>query len=238
MQKSADAYRPIQSLESKVLMHDLRKRFLKPFEIVADVLAVHTPKKFRKHLERYAASVIVTITYGRRVTDVDNDKHVVYNAKAMETLTHVNVPGRYAVESFPFLKHVPTLFAPWKQYVIEQKKIDQAMYLELMNDVKEKMKNGGAPPSFAKDLLEKQATNGMGELEIAYAASTPFGVRIIRSAISPRTDLNGRLALRLLQAHWPASSSPVPSLGQNSFHKHSTLASSKERMFKLIRRQG
>ena len=102
------------------------------------------------------------------------------------------------------------------------------MYLELMNDVKEKMKNGGAPPSFAKDLLEKQATNGMGELEIAYAASTPFGVRITSLAICAPADTNGRPALRLLQAHWLASSSPVPSSGQSSFHKHSTFTSSKE----------
>jgi len=50
---------------------------------------VHDPKDFRGHLERYAASVIVTITYGRRVTNVHTDKVVRHNAQAMEVLIMV-----------------------------------------------------------------------------------------------------------------------------------------------------
>lgn len=73
MQRQSETYRPVQSLESKVLMHDL----------------VHRPERFRKHLERYAASVIVTVTYGRRVEDVDNDVVVRKNAEAMDRLTSV-----------------------------------------------------------------------------------------------------------------------------------------------------
>lgn len=73
MMKQSHTYRPIQSLESKVLMHDL----------------LHTPAAFRKHLERYAASVIITVTYGRRVENVDTDIVVKRNAESMERLTAV-----------------------------------------------------------------------------------------------------------------------------------------------------
>lgn len=73
MQRQSETYRPIQSLESKVLMHDL----------------LHTPEDFRRHLERYAASVIVSITYGRRVDDVETDVVVRRNAESMELLTSV-----------------------------------------------------------------------------------------------------------------------------------------------------
>lgn len=73
MQKRSETYRPIQSLESKVLMKDLLNR----------------PEGFRKHLERYAASVIVTVAYGRRVEDVDTDIVVRRNAESMERLTQV-----------------------------------------------------------------------------------------------------------------------------------------------------
>ena len=52
-----------------------------------DLLA--DPAGFRTHLERYAASVIVTVTYGRRVEDVRTDEVVRRNAKAMERLTSV-----------------------------------------------------------------------------------------------------------------------------------------------------
>lgn len=73
MQRQSDTYRPIQSLESKVLMREL----------------LEEPDAFRAHLERYAASVIVTVTYGRRVEDVRTDAVVRMNAEAMERLTSV-----------------------------------------------------------------------------------------------------------------------------------------------------
>lgn len=73
MQRQSEVYRPIQSLESKVLMHDLLK----------------SPDEFRTHLERYAASVIVTVTYGRRVEDVRTDIVVQRNGESMGRLTSV-----------------------------------------------------------------------------------------------------------------------------------------------------
>lgn len=73
MQRQSETYRPIQSMESKVLMHDL----------------ITDPGAFRRHLERYAASVIVTVTYGRRVEDVTTDEVVKMNAEAMDRLTSV-----------------------------------------------------------------------------------------------------------------------------------------------------
>lgn len=50
---------------------------------------LQTPEDFRTHLERYAASVIVSVTYGRRVEDVKTDVVVRRNAEAMERLTSV-----------------------------------------------------------------------------------------------------------------------------------------------------
>lgn len=73
MQRQSESYRPVQSLESKVLMHDL----------------LVDPANFRTHLERYAASVIVTVTYGRRVEDVRTDAVVRMNAESMDRLTSV-----------------------------------------------------------------------------------------------------------------------------------------------------
>lgn len=73
MQRKSAAYRPLQRLESAVLVGDLLRR----------------PAGFRDHLERYAASVIVLVTYGRRVTDVAGDEVVRRNIEAMGRLTSV-----------------------------------------------------------------------------------------------------------------------------------------------------
>ncbi|KAL1843232.1 hypothetical protein VTJ49DRAFT_2563 [Mycothermus thermophilus] len=166
MQRQSETYRPIQSLESKVLMHDLLK----------------SPKDFRTHLERYAASVIVTVTYGRRVEDVRTDAVVQMNAEAMGRLTSVNIPGKYAVERYPALKYIPSIFAPWKAEVLEQRKKDIQMYTGLMDDVKRRMAAGTLPDCFAKHLLEEQHGLGMTDLEVAYTAGTPFGAGVETSA--------------------------------------------------------
>ncbi|KAK7954217.1 cytochrome P450 [Apiospora saccharicola] len=73
MQRKSASYRPIQRLESAVLVGDLLRE----------------PEGFRVHLERYAASVILLVTYGRRVTDVAGDEVVRRNIEAMGRLTTV-----------------------------------------------------------------------------------------------------------------------------------------------------
>lgn len=83
MQKAADTYRPIQSLESKQLMHEL----------------LTDSKDYRTHIERYAASVIVTVTYGRRVHDIWKDEVVCFNRQSMDVLTSVNIPGAFDASS-------------------------------------------------------------------------------------------------------------------------------------------
>ncbi|KAI1215193.1 cytochrome P450 [Annulohypoxylon truncatum] len=166
MQRQSETYRPIQSLESKVLLNDL----------------LRTPERFRKHLERYAASVIVTVTYGRRVEDVDTDIVVQRNGESMDRLTQVNIPGKYAVERYPALKYVPSIFAPWKAQVLKQRQKDIQLYTELMDEVKERMAKGALPTCFAKHLLEEQESLGMPDLEVAYAAGSPFGAGVETSA--------------------------------------------------------
>ncbi|PCD34812.1 hypothetical protein AU210_007407 [Fusarium oxysporum f. sp. radicis-cucumerinum] len=128
------------------------------------------------------ASVIVTVTYGRRVEDVRSDIVVRRNAEAMERLTMVNIPGKYAVERYPALKYLPTFLAPWKKEVLQQRQKDIQLYTELMDEVREKVAKGTSPTCFAKHLLEEQESLGMSDLEIAYTAGSPFGAGVETSA--------------------------------------------------------
>ncbi|GAA6032480.1 hypothetical protein JCM8097_004781 [Rhodosporidiobolus ruineniae] len=160
------AYKPIQHLESKQLMNDLLKK----------------PEGFRLHLERYAASVIVTVNYGRRVHDVETDVVVCENRRSMDVLTSVNIPGKYLVEALPILLKLPNFLTPWRTYAIEQRQRDVELYIGLVNEVKEKMAAGTAPFSFAKQLIENQEKFGMTDLEVAYTCSTPFGAGVETSS--------------------------------------------------------
>jgi cytochrome P450 len=70
--KACDSYRPIQEAESQRLLLDL----------------VTNPEGFERHLQRYAASVMVCVAYGRRVDDLDDGvvKQIYERMQYMATL--------------------------------------------------------------------------------------------------------------------------------------------------------
>ncbi|KAJ7746276.1 cytochrome P450 [Mycena metata] len=166
MQRASDTYKPIQSLESKQLMSELAK----------------TPANYREHLERYATSVVVMVTYGRRVHDIYNDEVVCLNRETQDFLTSINIPGKYLVESVPALLYLPHFLTPWRTAALKQRERDKEYLTRLVNEVQSKMESGRAQPSFCRQLLEDREKNDMGDLEIAYTCSTPFGAGVETSA--------------------------------------------------------
>jgi len=82
------------------------------------------------------------------------------------------------VERYPILKYVPSVFAPWKAQVLEQRKKDIQLYTNLMNQVRDEVTRGVAPDSFAKHVLQEQQSIGMSDLEAAYAVGSPFGAGV------------------------------------------------------------
>ncbi|KAF8176725.1 cytochrome P450 [Mycena galopus ATCC 62051] len=159
MQKASDTYKPIQNLESKQLMFEL----------------VKSPAKYREHLERYATSVAVVLTYGRRVHDIYKDEVVCLNRETNDFLTSINIPGKYLVESIPALLYFPNFLTPWRTAALKQRARDIEYLTRLVREVKTKMANGRATPSFCRQLIEEREKNEMNELEIAYTCATPFG---------------------------------------------------------------
>ncbi|KAJ6455215.1 cytochrome P450 [Mycena sanguinolenta] len=75
--KVSDTYKPIQSLESKQLIFELSR----------------TPAKYREYLERYATYVVVVVTYGRRVHDIDKDEVAYLNRQPINFLLSVSSRG-------------------------------------------------------------------------------------------------------------------------------------------------
>ncbi|KAJ7141223.1 cytochrome P450 [Mycena epipterygia] len=166
MQRSSDTYKPIQSLESKQLMAELTK----------------APTKYREFIERYATSVVVVVTYGRRVHNIYNDEVVCLNRETQDFLTSINIPGKYLVESVPALLYLPSFLTPWRTAALKQRTRDIEYLTRLVQEVKTKMENGRAQPSFCRQLLEDCAKNDMNDLEIAYTCGTPFGAGVETSA--------------------------------------------------------
>jgi len=109
-----------------------------------------------------------------------------------------SIPGKYAVERYPALKYIPSIFAPWKAEVLEQRKKDIQLYMGLMDEVREKVKQGTAPDCFATHLLQQQADLGMTDLELAYTAGSPFGAGVETVSLNDSDNYPGAALLTSL----------------------------------------
>ncbi|KAH7912492.1 cytochrome P450 [Hygrophoropsis aurantiaca] len=163
--RRSDTYRDIQSLESKISLQEI----------------LNQPKKWEQHLQRYAASVVTSVSYGRRVNSID-EWIVKENMEAMDYLTSVNIPGKYIVESWPWLLNLPRFLQWFRAEPEERQKRDIKLYTHLLDDVKSRVAKGTIQDCLTTQTLNEMPKNGMDELEVAYAVSSPFGAGIETTA--------------------------------------------------------
>ncbi|KAF9467168.1 cytochrome P450 [Collybia nuda] len=159
--RRAETYKEIQSLESKVMIH----------QVLSD------PKNYERHLQRFAASVVTSVTYGRRVNSVD-EWIVKENMEAMDC----SIPGKYLVESWPWLLKLPRSLQWFRREPEQRRQRDITFLMHLFNDVKTRMQNGTIPDCLAAQTISSMNQSGMSELEVAYAVSSPFGAGIETTA--------------------------------------------------------
>ncbi|KAF5379529.1 hypothetical protein D9615_006568 [Tricholomella constricta] len=180
--RRAETYREIQSLESKVMMYQV----------------LNDPKQYERHLQRFAASVVTSVTYGRRVDSVD-EWIVKENMEAMDSEFRsnepkrsialrfrievtVSIPGKYLVESWPWLLKLPRSLQWFRREPEERRQRDINFLMHLFNDVKTRMHNNTIPDCLTAQTIANQDQSGMTDLEVAYAVSSPFGAGIETTA--------------------------------------------------------
>ncbi|KAJ7470933.1 cytochrome P450 [Mycena latifolia] len=156
-------YRPLQSIESHILMRDL--------------LGSNGSLEYRDHIRRFIVSIVFCVAYGRRVATLSDD---VVN-KNMETdayFVKVNIPGKFLVESWPVLLYLPR-FLQWFRWEPERhRKHDTEFYMSLMDNVKRQIAANTAQPSMAAYSLSKQAELGLTDIDAAYALSAPWAAGV------------------------------------------------------------
>ncbi|KAF5379528.1 hypothetical protein D9615_006569 [Tricholomella constricta] len=177
--RRAQTYQEIQSLESKVMMRDI----------------LQSPENYEKHFQRFAASVITSVTYGQRVDSVDewivkenmNESGLSFPVVPPTRITRSNdalivmslsIPGKYLVESWPWLLKLPHRLQWFRGPADERRRRDVHFHLYLYDDVKARMKTGSIQDCLASQTISNETQSGMTKLELAYVISSPFGAGI------------------------------------------------------------
>lgn len=92
------SYERMQELESTKFLFDMLTR----------------PEEIDMNTKRYSASLVFTLSYGRR-PDAD-DKDVTSVLRVLDNFIADCYPGAHLIDTFPFVdKFLPSFLAPWRR---------------------------------------------------------------------------------------------------------------------------
>jgi cytochrome P450 len=163
--KALRLYKPVQTAEASRLCSQL----------------LETPANWEKLLERFTSSIVFSVAYGHRIDSL-NAEVIHQRFQFMHTAASLNVPGKYQVESFPILKHVPDILAPWKAEIKAHGRREAAANMSLVDVVRNDMaraktRGDQVPDSLCKLLLEMKETEHipLSDRDFSYIPASLFG---------------------------------------------------------------
>ncbi|KAG0697790.1 cytochrome P450 [Suillus ampliporus] len=180
--KVSGTYEPIQTTNAK--------------NVVLDIL--NDPKNHQMHAKRYAASVVMSITYGKTTPTAYTDPEVVSVNRCLARFGRVVKPGAYLVDTYPILRFVPGYLSQLKAWHQEE----LALFNGQLDVVRRQMREGTAEPSFGQFILEHQKQYGLKYNELGYVAGGMFGagsdatasaITIMMMAAAIHTDAQARV---------------------------------------------
>lgn len=168
----------------RVLHQGLQTRMATSFEPIQERGAIRLardildqPDNFYQAAQSYAASVIMSITYNKTTPTRYSDPEVISVNTCLGRFGAAMRPGAFAVESYPFLRHLPK-FLPgmrWKRDGERWHQEELDLFKSQLDNVRRDLKEGKAGDSFGKYLLEHQKEYGLNDDEAAYVGGSMFG---------------------------------------------------------------
>ncbi|KAI9438803.1 cytochrome P450 [Lactarius indigo] len=122
----------------------------------------------KKHFQRHAWSVILSINYHLPPVESEDDPVVVDIVNQVQRVLHETQPGARLVEYLPWMKYIPSRFAKWKrdaQYWFIQ---DSLRYERLLGKVADDLAKGIDRPSFGATLIKNHEKYHLSEREQAW----------------------------------------------------------------------
>ncbi|KAH9216523.1 putative cytochrome P450 [Leptodontidium sp. 2 PMI_412] len=148
-------YQKLQSDENKVVLLDL----------------LTDSENYVAHFERYAASVVSIIGFGRRISKI-TDPIITEVIWLMQRAAEHNVPGKtfpMLMETFPWLAKFPNRIAPWK------KGLGTPRAKNFFYALAEEAANTEGRDSYSKNLFEQGPKYNLSDMELSTLAGSLFG---------------------------------------------------------------
>ncbi|KAG2121266.1 cytochrome P450 [Suillus clintonianus] len=154
------------------------------------------PKNHQKHAQRYAASVILRVTYGKSAPTANADPEVIRIHKVLDHFQVVMRPGAYLVDRVPLLRYLPGYGKQLDKWHHEE--LD--LYRHQLQRVKNDVDQDKAAPSFTKTLLENTEEHHLSTDEMSYLAGSLFGAGAETTAVGITAAIMAAACYPLAQA--------------------------------------
>ncbi|KAI0351223.1 cytochrome P450 [Trametes cingulata] len=167
-------YDGVGNKEKLMSYQDLRYREVR--RLLRNLL--DSPEKFRDHIHLYFAAMMLEITYGRRVSGLE-DHLVQAGEHAINGAVSLGGPGAQLVDlGFPFLKHIPSWFpgAQFKRDALEVRQHVQHFKDLGYNAVLADLGSGNAQPCVYTAVLAEYAGSPPPEVLDDVKGLAPFNV--------------------------------------------------------------
>ncbi|KIK35267.1 hypothetical protein CY34DRAFT_812300 [Suillus luteus UH-Slu-Lm8-n1] len=136
--RTIQSYQSLQTEQSRVLLDGLHKH----------------PEHFVNHIRRNAATVILYLAYGWKVTE-NNDYFISILRESLEISAMLSQPGRWLVEAIPSLRFLPSWFpgAGFKRVAFDLGQKLSRLDTIPFNWAKQQIHNGSYTHSFVSEQL-------------------------------------------------------------------------------------
>ncbi|KAH9167491.1 cytochrome P450 [Lactarius sanguifluus] len=158
--------RPAVEGFSKLVVRDFYP--IQSREAIMLALSLIKSPPMKKHFQRHAWSIILSINYHLPPVESEDDPVILGIVDHVLRVSHELEPGARLVEYFPWMRYIPNKLAKWKrdaQYWFIQ---DSLRYERLLGKVADDLAKGIDQPSFGATLIKNREKYRLSEREQAW----------------------------------------------------------------------
>ncbi|KAJ7277951.1 cytochrome P450, partial [Mycena rebaudengoi] len=131
-----------------------------------------SPEKYRDHLYRFTASLIMRITYGTSLQGHEEDLDAILASNQSFNLDAL--PGAHLVDTFPWLDYLPDFLSPWRKEAKEKHLEELELFQRLSLQAKKRKEDGDDSESFMAQVWDCKTKYELDDETIAYLGGSAF----------------------------------------------------------------
>ncbi|VDC00549.1 unnamed protein product [Peniophora sp. CBMAI 1063] len=148
--------------------------------------AIQDSAGWETHIRRSSASMLLRCLYDQSPVSSDHDTRLRQINDFTLRVTLATLPGAYWVDVLPWMRHIPSIIAPWKRRAQEWYQKDNRAFRSLFEEVHKDIDDGYERASLNASLVRKADRTRLSVHESSWLTASVYaaGSDAIRAALS------------------------------------------------------